>query len=152
MTNGEFKHIVRIANTDLKGERNVILALADIRGIGIRTAEALVNVLSIPRHEKIGNLSDDMIEKLDYAVRNLHEFLPSWMLNRRKDLFTGKDIHLVGTDLELTIQEDINRMKKIRCYRGIRHELGLRVRGQRTRSHPRSGLTVGVTKKPRKGR
>ena len=38
-------------------------------------------------------------------------------------------------------------MKKIRCYRGIRHETGQKVRGQRTRSNGRTGLTLGVSRK-----
>ncbi|HOW33966.1 MAG TPA: 30S ribosomal protein S13, partial [Methanoregulaceae archaeon] len=43
--------------------------------------------------------------------------------------------------------EDINLLRKIRCYRGIRHETGQKVRGQRTKSTGRTGLTVGVKKK-----
>ena len=40
-----------------------------------------------------------------------------------------------------------NRLKKIRCYRGIRHETGQKVRGQRSRANGRSGMTVGVQRK-----
>ena len=69
------------------------------------------------------------------------------MRNRRKDLYTGKDLHLIGSEIDLIKREDINLLKKIRAYRGIRHEKGLPVRGQRTRSHKRTGLTVGVIRK-----
>jgi small subunit ribosomal protein S13 len=44
-------------------------------------------------------------------------------------------------------REDINTMKKIRSYVGIRHERGHKVRGQRTKSTGRKGLTVGVKRK-----
>ena len=68
-------------------------------------------------------------------------------MNRRKDCYTGKDLHLIGADIDLTKREDINRLKKIRAYRGIRHELGLPVRGQRTRANGRRGLALGVSRR-----
>jgi small subunit ribosomal protein S13 len=49
--------------------------------------------------------------------------------------------------MDMRKQEDINILKKIRGYRGIRHENGQKVRGQRTKAHGRTGLTVGVVKK-----
>jgi len=73
--------------------------------------------------------------------------MPVWMLNRRNDTYTGENRHLTGTDLILSNKEDINLMKKIRSYKGIRHERGLRVRGQRTRSTGRTGAIVGVSRK-----
>jgi SSU ribosomal protein S13P len=69
------------------------------------------------------------------------------MANRPKDVYTGEDKHLIGTDVTLTRDEDVNMMRKIRCYRGIRHETGQKVRGQRTKSTGRTGITVGVSKK-----
>jgi len=49
-------------------------------------------------------------------------------------------------DLEIVLKDDLNRLKMIRCYRGVRHETGHKVRGQRTRSNGRKGLTLGVSK------
>lgn len=69
------------------------------------------------------------------------------MLNRQKDLATGENKHLLGQNILLTLREDLNTLKKIRCYRGIRHERGLKVRGQRTKSTGRRGSTIGVSKK-----
>jgi len=69
------------------------------------------------------------------------------MLNRQKDFESGDDIHLVSTELDMIVRDDINRMRMIRCYKGIRHEGGHKVRGQRTRSNGRKGLTLGVSKK-----
>jgi small subunit ribosomal protein S18e len=49
--------------------------------------------------------------------------------------------------LETKLREDIERMKKIKTHKGIRHHWGLKVRGQRTKTTGRRGATVGVTKK-----
>jgi len=68
-------------------------------------------------------------------------------LNRRRDLKTGKDLHLHGSDLVLTIKEDIEREKKIKSWRGVRHSLGLKVRGQRTKTTGRKHAAVGVLRR-----
>jgi small subunit ribosomal protein S13 len=60
------------------------------------------------------------------------------------DFETGEDMHIVGVDLDVRRKDDINMMKMIRCYKGVRHEDGQKVRGQRTRSNGRTGLTLGV--------
>ncbi|HWG92249.1 MAG TPA: 30S ribosomal protein S13 [Candidatus Thermoplasmatota archaeon] len=143
----DFRYIVRIANTDLDGNDQVEVALDKVKGIGLRIG-ALVAVRSgINRFEKIGNLSDDQIAKIQEEVDRIPEFVPTWMLNRAKDVDTGDDFHLVGTDLETKKRDDLNRLKKIRTYRGLRHEDGQKVRGQRSRSNGRTGLTMGVQKK-----
>jgi small subunit ribosomal protein S13 len=143
----DFKYIVRIANTDVDGERTIIFGLTQIKGVGRRMAILLADIAGIPRSMKMGDLSDQQIEKISQILENLNEKLPGWMLNHRKDLDTGKDIHLVSSDVDMRLRDDVNLMKMIRCYRGIRHEMGLRVRGQRTRANNRSGLSLGVSKK-----
>jgi len=95
----------------------------------------------------MGELSDVEIERLKSAINSAEKRLPWWMLNRKKDLITGEDKHIMGSDFVLKLREDINLLRKIRSYRGIRHERGLRVRGQRTKSTGRKGLVVGVTRK-----
>ena len=67
-------------------------------------------------------------------------------MNRRKDIDTGKNIHIIGSDLSLQKEFDIKRLKKMKCYRGVRHSTGQPVRGQRTRSHFRKNKSVGVAK------
>lgn len=143
----EFKYIVRIANTDLQGEKSIVVALTGVKGIGTRTAEILADKLGLDRKSRIGDLSDKEIEEIETTLEELPGFVPSWLLNRRKDLETGEDVHIIASDLDVSLRDDVNLMKKIRCYRGIRHETGQKVRGQRTRSNGRSGLTVGVMKK-----
>ena len=143
----EFKYIVRIMNTDLQGEKSVVVALRGVKGVGVRTAEILVDRLELDRRARIGDLPDDKIEEIEKTLKELPDVVPPWLLNRRKDLETGEDHHRIGPELDMSLRDDINMMRKIRCYKGIRHETGQKVRGQRTRSNGRSGLTVGVMKK-----
>ncbi len=148
--NKEFKYIVRIAATDIDGNKPTRYALTQIKGINYMVANAILNRTGVDGRERIGNMSDEDIEKLSNAIETINDWLPVWMRNRRKDLFTGEDKHLIGTEIELTLREDINLLRKIRSYRGIRHERRLPVRGQRTRSNKRRGLTVGVVRKGRR--
>ncbi|UCD92601.1 MAG: 30S ribosomal protein S13 [Methanobacteriota archaeon] len=143
----DFRYIVRIANTDLDGNRSVVTALTGIKGIGTRLAEIIVDRAGVPRSEKVGNLPEDKTEEIEILVEEMSENVPPWLLNRKKDYDTGEDLHIIGPDLDMTRSGDINRMRMIRCYKGIRHEQGKKVRGQRTRSNGRSGLTVGVRRK-----
>lgn len=144
----DFKHIVRIADVDVRGDRRVVYALTQIKGIGFRVSQGLVRKLGINPNKKIGELSEEELEIIRKAIEeDISDVLPGWMVNHRKDLDTGKDLHYVSTDLEMRIRDDINFLKKIRCYRGIRHEKGLPVRGQRTRSNGRKGLALGVQRK-----
>jgi len=142
-----FRYIIRLANTDLEGARTVVYALTNIKGLGIRMAEVVTDLAGIPRTERIGNLTDEQVAKIQEVLTNLGETAPIWMVNRPHDWETGVDLHLFGPDVDLRLRDDLNRMKMIRCYRGIRHEQGQKVRGQRTRSNGRTGLTVGVVKK-----
>ena len=145
MSEQEFKYIVRIADKDLPGDKNIVYALALIKGIGVNTAYALCRKLGIDTRRKLGSLTEEEILKVDEAVRELHKLgLPSWLYNRRRDPASGVDHHIIGAELVLTVKSDIDLMKEIKSWRGIRHMLGLKVRGQRTRTTGRTGLTVGV--------
>jgi len=147
----EFKHIIRLINKDLDGSKSVVYALTQIKGINIRLANAIVKKAGIPLEERLGFLSDAQIRRIEEIVRNLEDYdLPVWLLNRRKDPQTGKDIHLTTSDLDLQVKADIERMKSMKSWRGYRHAYGLKVRGQRTRTTGRRGKTVGVRK--RRGR
>lgn len=143
----DFRYIVRMANTDLDGTRAVAYALTAIPGVGIRVAEAVADLAAVSRTERLGNLSEEQTDKIEAAFANLGEVFPHWMVNRPKDWESGLDLHVFGSDVEVRRRDDINLMKMIRSYKGVRHESGQKVRGQRTRSNGRTGLTVGVTKK-----
>lgn len=143
----EIKYIVRIANTDLDGTQTVEFALTGITGIGNRISKIVARQAQVDPHATMGYLPPEQVDKLRAVIDNLEANVPVWMLNRRRDIYTGEDKHLFGVDLTLGVKEDINIMKKIRCYKGIRHERGQKVRGQRTKSTGRTGATVGVVRK-----
>lgn len=143
----DFKYIVRIANTDIDGDKSIVYGLASIKGIGIHLSVLITDATGIDRTKKIGNMSDSQIEKIKNVLENATENAPRWMLNHRNDYETGEDIHLIGSEIDMKLRDEINVMKKIRSYKGIRHELGLPVRGQRTRANNRKGLSLGVSKK-----
>lgn len=143
----EFKHFVRILDTDLDGKRSVVHSLCGVKGVGMRVAKVIVSSTGINPAGRMGDLSDDEIEQLKSAINDAEKRLPLWMLNRRKDILTGADKHIMGADQMLQLREDINLLRKIRSYRGIRHERGLKSRGQRTKSTGRRGLVVGVIRK-----
>ena len=139
-----FKYIVRLASTDLDGWRPVMYALSDVKGIGVRTGAIVADQVGVPRQQRIGNLKDEEIAKLQDALNQLAVKIPPWMLNRQYDWETGEDRHVFGPDWQIEVRNDINRMKKIRSYKGVRHETGKKVRGQRTSSNGRKGLALGV--------
>lgn len=144
----EFKYIVRIHGTSLDGTKNVPHALCDIKGVGIRVGRSIVKKLGLKPDKRLGNLSDSEISMLENALENLgSKGLPMWMLNRRKDPGTGKDLHLLTSDLTLQERSDIDQMREIRSWKGERHSRGLKVRGQRTKTTARRGRSIGVSRR-----
>lgn len=151
MAEEEFKHMVRIARKDINGNKTIENALADIKGVGKALSRAIGINMGLDLSQKIGYLSDNDVNKIEEKIRDPKSIdIPDWMLNRRNDYETGETGHLIESDLMMTLREDINRMKKTRSYKGRRHEVGLPVRGQRTKSTFRKGSSVGVRR--RRGR
>lgn len=146
----EFKYVVRLADTDLDGFKKVPFALARIKGVGIRLGWAIARAAGVDPDKRMGFLSEDELKRIEAVLRDPLKFgIPSWMLNRRKDLETGKDLHLIGSELEFRVKQDIEFMKSIKSWKGWRHSLGLKVRGQRTRTTGRTGRTIGVQRRRR---
>ena len=143
----DFKYIIRIANSDVSGEERLGFALTSIRGVGPRISNAIIQKLKLNPEELAGNLTDKNVDEIENAVQNINEFVPSWLLNRQKDYDTGENIHPVSVDLKMVQDDDLNRMKKVKSYKGIRHASGHKVRGQRTYSNGRRGLALGVSKR-----
>jgi small subunit ribosomal protein S13 len=143
----EIKYFVRVNNIDLDGTKAVQIALTTLDGVGRRTARIIAQQARVDPHVKMGTLPDDQIDRVRKVVETYNTIVPAWLKNRPNDVYTGEAKHLFGTDVLTAKEDDINRMRKIRCYRGIRHETGQKVRGQRTKSTGRTGATVGVTRK-----
>lgn len=140
----DFRFLVRISNTDLEGTNTVANALTGLKGVSARLARVIANEAGVDRRSKIGDLSDEDIDKIQQTVNRIEEITPEWMRNRRFDPDSGEDRHIIGPEIDLTLRDDLNRLKKIRSWRGVRHENNLPVRGQRTKANGRKGITVGV--------
>ncbi|MDM7275086.1 MAG: 30S ribosomal protein S13 [Thermoprotei archaeon] len=143
----QFRYIVRIANTDIDGSMKLVYGLASIKGVGYSTGLALVRMLNLDPEMLVGYLTDEQVARIEEALLDLTKLgLPNWMYNRRRDYETGLDMHLTGSDLILYARRDIEREIKMGSWKGLRHKLGYKVRGQRTRTTGRLGMTMGVRK------
>ena len=146
-TTSEFRHLVRIAGKDLGGNKKLIVAISDLRGIGYNFAYVLTMKLGLDPRTRLGTLSEEQVKVVEAAVQNASSAsLPQWYYNRRKDQETGETKQLLGSDLDFVQRNDIQKEKDIQSWKGVRHSLGLKVRGQRTRTTGRKGRTVGVRK------
>jgi len=145
------KQLVRVVNTDLNGLKPVHHALSQIKGVGVSFSHLVCHLAKVDMYAKLGSLDEATIKKLDEVIRNpLKHGAPVWMVNRRRDFETNENRHVVTGDIDFVNDNDMKRLKKIKAYRGIRHMLGLPVRGQRTRSNFRKNkgkIHLGVQRK-----
>lgn len=147
MSASEYKHILRIVGKDIQGSKKLIVALSEVKGIGYNLAQVLLQSLKISPNIRLGFLTDRELGDIEAALRDLARVgMPDWYLNRRKDMETGSNRHLLTSELDFTISNDIEREKSVMSWRGYRHMFGLRVRGQCTRTTGRKGGAVGVKK------
>ncbi len=143
----EYKHILRIAGKDIEGSKKVIVAVSEIKGVGYNFAQVLTQTLNINPDRRVGFLTDSELREIEQAIANPDKVgVPQWYLNRRKNMDTGSNQHLITSDLDFAATNDIEREKLVMSWRGYRHMFGLRVRGQRTRTTGRKGGAVGVKK------
>ncbi|MEM2909681.1 MAG: 30S ribosomal protein S13 [Nitrososphaerota archaeon] len=144
---GEFRYVVRILGTDIDGSLKLPYALAKVKGIGTNLSYIIARVLGLDPETRIGYLTEQQLQRIEAVVKNpLEHGIPDWMINRNSPALVEKK-HLLGADLDFAIKEDIRREITIKSWRGVRHSLGLKVRGQRTRTTGRTGTAVGVSKK-----
>ena len=147
MSSQEFRHIVRIAGKDVPGAKKTIIGVGQVKGIGYNFARALLQVLKINPDSNVGFLTESQVVEIENAMRNPSSVnIPSWFLNRQKDMDTGNDFHLITSDVDFNKRNDIEREKGMNSWRGFRHTYGLKVRGQSTRTTGRKGGAVGVKK------
>ena len=114
----------RILGVDLPNDKPTHISLRYIYGIGPTLALRLCQQANIDPQRRAKDLTDDEISRL------------ATILDRE---------YTVEGPLRRQIQQNIQRLRDIGCYRGIRHRRGLPVRGQRTRTNART------RKGPRKG-
>jgi small subunit ribosomal protein S13 len=143
----EFRHLVRISGRDLEGGKKLIVALSDLKGVGYNFANVITTKLSLDPRVRLGTLTEEQVKEIEAAIQSTtRSALPQWFYNRRNDPETGEARQLLGSDLDFIQKNDIEDEKNIQSWKGVRHGLGLKVRGQRTRTTGRKGRTVGVRK------
>ena len=136
----DFQHILRVLNTNVDGRTKVMYALTQIRGIGRRFSNVVCKKADIDMGKRAGELSAAELESLMVIVSNPRQFrIPDWFLNRQKNYKDGKYIQQVSNQLDTSLRDDLERLKKIRNHRGLRHYWGIRVRGQHTKTTGRRG-------------
>ncbi|MDC4218471.1 MAG: 30S ribosomal protein S13 [Candidatus Nitrosopumilus limneticus] len=147
MSSQEFRYIVRIVGNDIPGERKLIVGLTQIKGIGYNFANSIAATLKINSNSNIGHLTDANVQAIEKLILNpIEGKFPLWFINRQRDIETGKNLHLITSDIPFTLRNDIERERVTVSWRGYRHLSGLKVRGQRTRTSGRRGGAVGVAK------
>ncbi|KAH7616581.1 putative 40S ribosomal protein S18 [Nannochloris sp. 'desiccata'] len=140
-----FSHILRILNTNVDGKEKVMYALTAIRGIGRRFSNICCKKAEVDLTKRAGELSAEELEAVMNIVSNPRAYkIPDYFLNRQKDVKDGKYSQLTSSQLDTKMRDDLERLKKIRNHRGLRHYWGLTVRGQHTKTTGRRGKTVGV--------
>jgi small subunit ribosomal protein S18e len=86
-------------------------------------------------NKRAGELSQEEIAKVVSVITNPLQFkIPLWFINRPKDIKDGKATHKYANLMDGQLREDIERMKKMRLHRGLRHYWCTRVRGQHTKT------------------
>ena len=144
----EFRHIVRIMGSDAAGTLKISYALTEIKGIGMSLSNSILKKAGVNPDTRVGFVTEAEIGRIEDVIKDPAKYgIPFWLMNRRKDAETGKNMHLITAELVLRSKMDIDQAKEVRSWRGYRHAYGLKVRGQRTRTTGRKGRAVGVAKK-----
>jgi small subunit ribosomal protein S13 len=114
----------RVAGVDLPANKPIHVGLTAIFGIGRSTAVKILDKVDIEKGKRVKDLTNEEVDKIRHLIEGEYK---------------------IEGELKSRIRQDINRLRDIKCYRGIRHKKGLPVRGQRTRTNART------RKGPRKG-
>ncbi len=108
--------MARIAGVDLPRNKRIEIALTYIFGIGLSTARKILQATNVNPDTRVKDLTPEEVTRLRQEVEK----------------------YKVEGALRAEIQRNIKRLIDIGCYRGLRHKMGLPVRGQRTRSNART--------------
>jgi len=126
--------MARIAGVDIPNNKRGEIALTYIFGIGRSSAQKILNEAAVDMNKKVQEWTDDE----QNAIRNV----------------IGGSYKVEG-ELRSEVQMNIKRLMDIGCYRGIRHRIGLPLRGQSTKNNARTRKgrkkTVANKKKAPKG-
>jgi len=127
-----------MVNTNVEGKLKVAYALTAIRGLGRRFAHVVCRRANVDLAKRAGELTPDEVQRLVAVIENPAAFdIPAFLYNRQKDRDTGKSMHLVSSAVDTALRNDLERLKRNRVHRGLRHHWKLRVRGQHMNSNSR---------------
>lgn len=107
----------RIAGVDIPAQKRIVVALTYIFGIGRHTSEKILTEAGIDQNVRANSLNESQLTSLNNII-DKHYTVEGYLRRR--------------------VTQDIQRLKEISCYRGMRHRKGLPVRGQRTRTNART--------------
>ena len=107
----------RVIGIDIPGNKRLEVSLTYLFGIGRTLSNQIIEKLGLDKDMRAQNLTEDDIAKINAVLQT---------------------DYVVEGDLRRQIQNNIKRLIGINCYRGMRHRLGLPVRGQRTRTNART--------------
>lgn len=107
----------RILGIDLPNNKRIEISLTYIYGIGLKSSQKILDGLGIDRNSRAKDLTEEQVSKITVEIENHY---------------------VVEGQLHRQIRQNVQRLKEIGCYRGLRHRRGLPVRGQRTRSNART--------------
>jgi small subunit ribosomal protein S18e len=152
------------SSTHLLTEIQVMFSLTKIKGVGRRYSNLVCKKADVDLNKRYGTrvqlihpsltyysageLTSEELERIVTIIQNPTQYkIPAWFLNRQRDIVDGKDSQVLANGVDSKLRDDLERLKKIRAHRGLRHYWGLRVRGQHSKTTGRRGRTVGVSKK-----
>ncbi|MFW6285546.1 MAG: 30S ribosomal protein S13 [Nanoarchaeota archaeon] len=138
---------IRIINTDIKGTYSLLYGFTQIKGVNVMLSNALCNVLKFDKTRKIYTLTDEEVEKIESFLSNPKKVgIPTWLLNNRKELETGEDLHYVSKDIDFLLLQNTRRFAKLKTYKSQRRKAGVTLRGQRTKSNFRKNKMYAAMK------
>ena len=131
-----FQHILRLLNTNVDGKDKVMFALTKIKGVGRRYSNVVVKKADVDLNKRFfvslskfltlgsaGELTTEELERIVTIIQNPTQYkIPDWFLNRQRDIVDGKNSQLLANALDNKLREDLERLKKIRAHRGVRHQ------------------------------
>merc|ERR1711959_647854 len=96
----QFQHILRILNTNVDGRHKVPFAITSIKGVGRRFANMVCKKAEVNLQKRAGELTTEEIDKIVAVIQNPLQFMPSWFVNRKKDVKDGKTSHVYANILD----------------------------------------------------
>jgi small subunit ribosomal protein S13 len=107
----------RVIGIDIPDNKRLEISLTYIYGVGRKLSNQIIEKLNLDKNMRARTLNEDQIARLNAILQSEY---------------------VVEGDLRRQVQNNIKRLVGINCYRGMRHRLGLPVRGQRTRTNART--------------